>query len=204
MTIQHPFFTPESYEAASLRVFDDLDEKTSVLSGTEPGIEIDGERTGSTSASERPPPSVKTAKERSLENTGGHRLLRTRAQRETDRPKAPPPGEDTDARDDSVRSPSQSPPAASHASLAAASSPASSPSSSRDARETTAPLRVTARDGVTSYRVAIVPDGGGGVQLLLLRPGEVAAEGLATAFIVPTDQISSEAIAALLTRGGNR
>jgi hypothetical protein len=99
-----------------------------------------------------------------LENTGGHRLLRTRAQRETDRPKPP--------------------------------------SDAPDLRETTARMQAASpRDGVMSYRVAIVADGGT-VQLLVLRPGEAAADGLPTAFIVPTDQASSEAIAALLTRGG--
>jgi hypothetical protein len=54
-----------------------------------------------------------------------------------------------------------------------------------------------------SFRVAIVADQSG-VQLILLRPGEPSPDGLATAFIVPTDASSSETIAMLLTRGGTK
>lgn len=170
VTIQHPFFSPEQaeYEAAKMAGFDDLDEKTSVLSGTEPGVELaDG------AASERTPMSPRVRS--SLENTGGHRLLRTRAQRETDRPKPMPPGEEADARETTA--------------------PLARSGREREAGQNGAPV-----EGVTSYRVAIEARPEGGVRLFALRPGEMPEADQATAFIVPTDAASSEVIAALLSR----
>ena len=56
---------------------------------------------------------------------------------------------------------------------------------------------------VTAFRVAIVADRTG-VQILPLKPGESAGADVPTAFIVPSDAVSSEAISQLLGRGGDK
>ncbi len=199
ITIQRSFFTPEQASAEAARLnkpsFDDLDEKTSVLTGNEPGVELAADsRTGKPSRTE-PTPMPSLRAETTLIGAGG-----------------PPSARVEDASPTSSRTPSNRPVGfgAQKGSGLKSLESRSPPPGEMDSRETTnrtgsmrpgAPASTS--DGIMSFRVAIVADQGA-VQLILLRPGEPSPDGLATAFILPTDTSSSETIAMLLTRGGTK
>jgi len=83
---------------------------------------------------------------------------------------------------------------------------------SKSQREPTPPIKPRPKSdpapslasaSVTAFRVAVVADGGN-VQILALREGEYRNGDTPTAFIVPSDAASSEAIRRLLSRGDGK
>ena len=201
ITVERTFFeTPESIAARVREGLDDLDEQTNELAGDEPGLEIGTTQIGarSATASRIIAPTLRAEDVRHASTPPAPQSspgLR-RDERRSEGPKSPPLPAAPPV--DATPTPA---PVAAKASVA----PLANPRVAFEEREapakdsTTATMLAPTIEGITSYRVAIVADRSS-VQLVLLKPGEAAAEGLATAFIVPLDAASSEAIATLLTR----